>query len=213
MILKIFLWGGAITVPVFFIQISLYKLLVPLQQVAFFGAHPMAIEIVKWFVIIAFTEELLKYAVVKINVFGSYAMDEPMDIMLYMVVVALGFAAVENILYLFTPIPGMSFNAIVQTTIMISFIRFIGATFLHTLCSGLVGYFWALSSLRNKKGLQLTLVGILLAALLHGLYDFSIITLESTFNVILPIVIIIALVIFMMYDFNEIKKIKSICKL
>lgn len=213
MILKIFLYGSLITVPVFFIQTGLADILRQLQALAFFATYPIVIEVIKWFLVIALTEEIFKYLIVKVNVLHSYALDEPLDIMLYMVVAALGFAAVENILYLFSPINGTSFNLFLRTTFTVSFIRFIGATFLHTLCSGLLGYFLALSSIKNKKGPALTIIGILLATVLHGLYNFSIITLWVPLNFIIPTIIILGLFIFMMYDFDEIKKIKSICKL
>lgn len=214
LILKIFLWGALITFPVYLIQKNLSGLLDQVQLFPFLHSYPFAIEIIRWFLIIAFTEELLKYLVVKLGVMGSYALDEPVDIMLYMVVAALGFAAVENILYLFSPQNSVYFSTLLQTTAAISFIRFISATFLHTLCSALLGYFLALASLRSKKKLRLVITGLVLATLLHGLYDFSIITLAGTYvGLGIPLLIIVGLCIFMVYDFNEIKKIKSICKL
>jgi RsiW-degrading membrane proteinase PrsW (M82 family) len=213
MIVKIFLWGSFITVPVFLLQVALITLSNQLHYISFFNNYPGAIEIIKWFFIIAFIEETFKYIVVKMNVLGSYALDEPLDIMLYMVVAALGFAAVENILYLFSPAGNLSFASIIEAAMAVSLIRFIGATFLHTLCSGLVGYFMAKSSLRAKKRFRMTILGIILATLLHGLYDFSIITLQSPLVWIVPAMIIIGLALFMMYDFDEIKKVKSICKI
>ncbi|MDO8530315.1 MAG: PrsW family glutamic-type intramembrane protease, partial [bacterium] len=150
MILEVFLLGMLSTIPVFFLQLGLSFML---KAFYFLYLPPFLAEIIKWFVVIAFTEELFKYLVVRLTLFKSKELDEPLDIMLYMVVAALGFAALENILYLFSPIENIvSFSAIVKTTITISFIRFIGATFLHTLCSALVGYFLALSSVRGHKG-------------------------------------------------------------
>ncbi|MDO8530093.1 MAG: PrsW family intramembrane metalloprotease, partial [bacterium] len=211
MILEVFLLGMLSTIPVFFLQLGLSFML---KAFYFLYLPPLVAEIIKWFVVIAFTEELFKYLVVRLTLFKSKELDEPLDIMLYMVVAALGFAALENILYLFSPIENIvSFSAIVKTTITISFIRFIGATFLHTLCSALVGYFLALSSVRGHKGVKFTLMGIALATLLHGLYNFSIMSLIYPFNVAIPIAIILALAAFMIYDFNGIKKIKSICKI
>ncbi len=206
MIVKVFLWGMAATIPALFLQIIFSQLLsyIPYQIVS---------NIIKWFFIIALIEELCKYFVVKLVVFNSDALDEPLDIMLYMVVAALGFAALENILYLFSPINGLSFEAVLKTTVLISFMRFIGATFLHTLCSALLGYFLALSVLWGKHRLKLTLLGILLATTLHGLYNFSIITLASPLNFIIPIMVIVGLAVFIFYDFDEIKKVKSICKI
>ena len=213
MILKIFLYGAFITIPVFFIQVGLSGLLRQLQSFALFASFPLLIEMIKWFLIIAFTEELFKYLVVKSAILNNSELDEPLDIMLYMVVAALGFAAVENILYLVLPLDNMPFDVVFQTTATISFIRFVGATFLHTLCSALVGYFLALSSLRQKRHGTFITIGLALATLLHGLYNISIITLKSPLNFIIPSMVIFALAIFIFYDFDEIKKVKSICKL
>ncbi len=213
MILKIFLLGSLVTIPAFLVQIELSQALQALQSFSFFANYSVIIDLIKWFLVIALTEELLKYLVVRQAVLGSFALDEPLDIMLYMVVVALGFSAVENILYIFSPVDNSSFSLILQTTATISLIRFLGATFLHTLCSAFVGYFLALASLRRKNRIQLTAIGLGLAALFHGLYDFSIVTFQPPLNFIIPVLVILGLATFMSYDFNEIKKIKSICKI
>lgn len=212
-ILKLFFYGAIVTIPVFFIQLGLSELLDQAKTSGILDGFPMIADIIKWFIVIAFTEELLKYLVVRHVIAKNPELDEPLDIMLYMVVVALGFAALENILYLFSPIDNMSFDQILKITITISFVRFIGATLLHTLSSALIGYFLALASVRADKKIRLTVTGILLASLLHGLYNFSIITLSSPMNFIIPLIVIIGLVIFILYDFDEIKKVKGICKI
>ncbi|KKP41486.1 MAG: hypothetical protein UR46_C0034G0002 [Parcubacteria group bacterium GW2011_GWA1_33_6] len=212
MILNVFLFGILVTVPVFFIQLGLLESLRNLHTLSPFIYYPVGFDIVKWFVIIAFTEEMFKYLVVKMAVLKSAELDEPLDIMLYMVISALGFAALENMLYLFSPINNaISFGVIVKTTITVSFIRFIGATFLHTLCSAFLGYFLALSFFQSHRKLPLTIFGILGAVSLHGLYNFSIMTLQRPLNYVIPIVIIFSLAIFMIYAFDKIKKIKDIC--
>ena len=213
MILKIFFYGALVTIPVFFIQLGLSELLRQMQSFGIIGNSTLTVEIIKWFLVIAFTEELFKYLVVRETVFKSGELDEPLDIMLYMVVGALGFAALENILYLFSPIDGLSFDMVLKTTITISFIRFIGATFLHTLASALVGYFMALSSLRGKHRFRLTMLGMFLATFMHGLYNFSIMNFNYPFNIAIPILVILGLTTFMVYDFDGIKKIKSIVNL
>jgi RsiW-degrading membrane proteinase PrsW (M82 family) len=212
MILKIFLCGALITIPVFFIQLGLSGLLKNLQVDPFFISFPVLIDVLKWFFVIALTEEVFKYLVVKMVALNSQELDEPLDIMLYMVVSALGFAAIENILYLFSPIDEVSFGAIIGATVTISFIRFIGATLLHTLSSALLGYFLVLSNLKSKNKKTLTLLGMLLAIVLHGLYNFSIMTIESPINFLIPAIIITGLSIFIFYDFDEIKKLRGICK-
>ena len=94
MILKIFIYGALATIPVFFIQINLSQLLSQIRASLFFVDYPIVIELLKWFLVIAFTEEIFKYLVVKLAVFRSRELDEPVDIMIYMIVAAFGFAAV-----------------------------------------------------------------------------------------------------------------------
>lgn len=213
MIIKVFFCGILITIPTFMAQLFLAEVLVWLYQFEFFASLPILADFIKWFVVIALVEELAKYFIVKFTALQSKEIDEPLDIMLYMVVVALGFASLENVLYIFSPIDGLSFDLIVKKTIAVSFIRFVGATFLHTLASALVGYFVALSYYHFKKKRQITVLGIALAIALHGLYDFSIITLGSPMNFIIPMVILLGLALFIISQFERIKKLKSICNL
>ncbi len=145
MVLKIFLWGAVITLPVFFVQIGLATLLAKIN------INPLATSIIYWFIVISATEEIFKYLVVRQKILNSPALDEPLDIILFMIITALGFASLENILYLFSPIDQLSFNDVVNRTVIISFIRFVGATFLHTLCSGMIGYYIALSICETQK--------------------------------------------------------------
>ncbi len=97
--------------------------------------------IFKFFLVIALIEELLKYLVVRNFVLSSSDLDEPLDIMLYLIISALGFAALENLLLIFATIEPFD----MMESLNFSFSRFIGATFLHTLASGTLGFFLALS--------------------------------------------------------------------
>jgi len=209
MIIIIFLWGALITLPVFFVQIGFATLLSKFEP----NLSPVIISLIYWFLIISFTEEIFKYLVIKTKVLNSPELDEPLDIMLYMVIAALGFAALENILYLFAPIDQLTLNDIISRTVLVSFVRFIGATFLHTLCSGILGYFIALSICETGKKLRYITYGFLIAAGLHGLYNFSIMTMEGLFKIVIPIMILIVLAFFVISGFEKLKKLKGICKL
>ncbi len=207
MILNIFLWGAIITLPVFFVQVGLAKLLDQTSIIYFWK------NIIYWFLIIAFSEELFKYIVIRIKVMGSQHLDEPLDIMLYMVVAALGFAAVENVLYLIAPVGQMSMNQIIDRTLLIAFIRFIGATFLHTLSSAIVGYALAISLCDQKNKFLEATSGVVIAVLLHGLYNFSIMTLGGSLKLVIPVFIIATLAILTFSGFKKLRKLKGICKL
>ena len=89
---------------------------------------------------------------------------------------------------------------------------FIGATFLHTLCSALIGYFLAISFKKTKKRIWFLLTGILLATLLHGLYDFSIMTIDGPLKIIIPAAILMLLAVFIISGFEKLKKVKSVCE-
>ena len=132
--------------------------------------------------------------------------------MIYMIVAALGFAALENVLYLFSITGNLSFNQVLNNTLLISFIRFIGATFLHTLCSGTLGYFLALSFYNTKNRIWLFLTGLSITTILHGLYNFSIMTFKGMLQFTIPIIILVGLAIFVIWAFNRVKNMKSVGK-
>lgn len=203
-VIRIFLWGALITIPVFFVQIGLMYLLSKIS------VGPLVYNLIYWFLIIAMSEELFKYFVIREKIINNSVMDEPVDVMLYMVIAALGFAALENILYLFGPIGGLSFNDLIARTLLLSFVRFVGATFLHTLCSGVIGYSLAISFHDSVRRRTEIFLGIVIAILLHGFYDFSIIMLEGQLRVIAPIAVLIILAILVFYGFERLKKMKSV---
>jgi RsiW-degrading membrane proteinase PrsW (M82 family) len=206
-ILRTFLWGALITIPVFFVQLGLAYLL---SKIA---VSDLVASLIYWFIVISFTEELFKYLVIKIKIINSPDLDEPVDVMLYMVIAALGFAALENILYLFAPVGGMSLNQLIDRTLIITFIRFIGATFLHTLCSAVVGYSLAISFCKIKTKYASISAGLFMAVLLHGLYDFSIMRLDGYMKVAIPAIIILTLAFLVFSGFEKLKKMKSICEI
>jgi len=207
MVLKIYAWGAAITLPVFFIQVGSSYLLKDM------GFNPLIASLIYWFIVISLSEEFFKYLVIKFRVLNSPHLDEPVDIMIYMVIAALGFAAVENILYMFVPAGQFSFTVLLQRTLSLSLIRFVGGTFLHTLCSAIIGYAVAISLCDQKNRRLEAATGIIMAVVLHGLYDFSIIALEGNLKIIVPIAILIILAIFTSLGFEQLKKLKSVCKL
>ena len=155
----------------------------------------------------ALIEEYLKYLAVRIGVFGNSEMDEVFDILLYMIIAALGFAALENILVLTNFHPFLTAGKALETMTW----RFISATFLHALCSGLFGYFLALSLFHLKWRKWLFLVGLGIVTTLHGLYNFSIMRIEGLGKFILPIIILISLFIFISLSIKKVKRLKSVC--
>jgi RsiW-degrading membrane proteinase PrsW (M82 family) len=116
-------------------------------------------------------EELLKYAVALIVIFWNREVDEPIDMVIYMIVIALGFAALENALFIFNPlISGDYLNSALTSSF-----RFLGATLLHVLASGTVGVILGLAYYKSRmKQLLAGTVGLFIAIVLHALFNFFI---------------------------------------
>jgi len=157
----------------------------------------------------AFIEEYLKYLVVKVGVFKSSELDEAFDLLLYMIISALGFAALENILVLTNYHPYLTATKALETMAW----RSISATFLHALCSALLGYFLVLSFFHLKWRKLLFLAGLGIATTLHGFYNFSIMKIGGSLKFILPIIILIGLFFFILSVIKKSKRLKSVCKI
>ncbi len=118
----------------------------------------------------AATEELFKFGAAYITALRSYVFDEPLDAVIYMVTAALGFAAVENTLFLFGSLQQGTLHGIITGDL-----RFIGATLLHVLASSTIGVALALSFNKSAALRRLyALGGVVLAIGLHTLFNFFI---------------------------------------
>jgi len=203
MVLKIFFYGILAALPAILLEMGILGFL---QELKF---SPSLLTFLNIFIGVALIEEFLKYLVVREKVLDHPEFDEPIDIMLYMIIAALGFAAAENILILFSLGPVF----LLGNVFTVSLLRFWGATFLHALCSGSLGYFWALAIFETKKGKNLLAIGLIQAVVLHGLYNFSIMELSGKPSFLIPIAVLVYLAIFLYFSFKKLKKIKSVCKI
>lgn len=125
----------------------------------------------------ATVEEILKYLAAYLSAFKSVHLDEPIDIMIYLLTAAIGFAAMENFLYVL--------NSLISETgsyfLLTGNVRFISSTVVHIVCSGLAGAIIALtyySSVKIKK--VATVLGLILASVLHALFNLFIIITEGS---------------------------------
>lgn len=116
-------------------------------------------------------EEVVKYGLALIVVLRNKEFDEAIDALVYMICVALGFAAFENTLYALGPlISGEHINAVTITNM-----RFIGATLLHTVSSASVGVAMALTFYKSKAmRARAIVIGLAVATSLHTLFNFFI---------------------------------------
>jgi len=198
MILKIFFYGLLATIPAIFLEIAIFDGIEKMNL-----PHLMAL-ILEVFLGVALIEEFLKFLVVREKVLNDPEFDEPVDAMIYMIVAALGFAAGENFLVLFPLRAG-----VLETLIDISVLRFLGATFLHALCSAIIGFFIGLSFFEKEKRRKLITMGSVIAVFLHGLYNFSIIEIEGILRLLIPFIILVMSAIFVSFGFSHLKRLNE----
>lgn len=116
-------------------------------------------------------EELIKYALAYATVLRRADDDEPIDPVIYMVTVALGFAGAENVLFLLSPLSGQT----LAQTIATGDLRFVGATLLHVLSSSLIGVALGLSFYwRRRSHYTMGLIGLAAAIALHISFNYLI---------------------------------------
>ncbi len=124
-------------------------------------------------VVFAGIEEVLKFFVFYMVAYRSDFNDEPVDASIYLITVALGFAALENIFYVIEPATQEGLTAGLLT----GGFRFFGSTLLHAIASAFIGIIITLSP-RFMKGIGMT-VGILGAIFLHSTFNFFILKNDS----------------------------------
>ena len=105
------------------------------------------LQIIGW----ASVEEILKLLVVIVILAKTKYIHKPIDWPIFLITVALGFAAFENVLFLIKPL------SLDQATVglMTGQLRFLGSTLLHTVSSGMIGIALGLSFYLGKFKKQL----------------------------------------------------------
>ena len=115
------------------------------------------------FIVAGATEEAFKYFMVFILIWRNRNFNEKFDGIVYAVSVAIGFAAIENIFYIFS---GNSF----QTGILRAFTAVPG----HTIFGIVMGFYLGLARFSNHGKGKFLISAFTVPWLLHGLYDFMI---------------------------------------
>lgn len=121
----------------------------------------------------ALIEEMLKYVMAASFILWRRAVDEAPDYVIYMVTVALGFAAAENMLFLLDPISSGFF----APSLFTGDVRFLGSTLLHVVASGTIGFAFAFSA-RSRPSVRISAaaLGLILAIALHTAFNTLIIS-------------------------------------
>jgi RsiW-degrading membrane proteinase PrsW (M82 family) len=151
-------------------------------------------------------EELIKFFAGYFIAINSKENDEPIDPIIYMITAALGFVAIENFLFLRESLSNV--NNTLIFSVLTGNMRFVGASVLHTVSSAVIGMFIGFSYFKTKgKKIFYTILGIIIAILLHSAFNFSIITRDGNNTMVAIECVWIAVVIILLL-FERVKKIK-----
>jgi RsiW-degrading membrane proteinase PrsW (M82 family) len=156
LVLKVFLFGllsALVAIPM--------EVLVGALQ-GLFDPESLGMILFRAFIVAGLVEEFLKLSVVRLTAYRAGAFDEVMDGIVYTVTAGLGFACMENILY------------VLGRPLATAMIRAFTAVPLHAIASGLMGYAvgrarFAATPAEERSWLRR---GLAAAVLVHGLYDF-----------------------------------------
>ena len=141
-------------------------------------------------------EEVLKYAIVSLIVLWRRAVDESVDLVIYMITAALGFAALENVLFFFQALSvhGLWGSAGALAT---GNLRFVGASLLHIVASAAIGFALAFGFRAHRAVRALyAAAGLILAIALHTAFNFLIITGDGSHTLFAFFVVWIGAVVF-----------------
>lgn len=153
-LVKNFFLGATVSVLITLVFSSFASKLIPLvDELSVFE------QFLKAFIVVALVEEFSKYVVLRYYSQKSKEYNEPFDGIVYAVMVSMGFAALENVLYVF------------QYGISTGITRAFTAVPAHATFAILMGFFMGKAKF-SKNRFVFNLMGLFCATLFHGAYDF-----------------------------------------
>jgi len=112
------------------------------------------------FAVVAFSEEFSKFFVLRYYCYTRKNFDEPLDGIVYSVMISMGFATIENIIYVF--------NYGYST----AFVRMFLSVPAHATFAVVMGYFAGKAKFDSKNSFRLLVTGLFWAVFFHGSFDF-----------------------------------------
>lgn len=152
MLLLALLSGMISVIPILIVEIFLSKLVPYFSSIYQAGYNA--------FIVAAFTEELFKFIAFFIIIWGNKEFNEKFDGIVYAVFVSLGFALVENILYVF------------ENGMNTGILRAFTAVPAHALFGIVMGYRLGLAKFYPNQRTKHIILALVYPIILHGFYDF-----------------------------------------
>jgi len=141
------------------------------------------------FAIVGLSEESSKWVFLRFYAYRKKDFNEPFDGIVYAVMISMGFATAENVLY------------VLQGGWSVGLLRMFSAVPAHACFAIIMGYFVGLAKFRNNRALLLFL-GLMSATVLHGFYDFFL--LQNDYD-LLKLMALVSLILAIILSFRAIK--------
>lgn len=166
MLIRLFFLGILVTVPTYFTErfvMAAFKI----EETNYLNCFIIA------FCIVALIEETFKYIIFYFGSWRNKNFDHKYDAIVYAVFVSLGFATLENILY------------VLNNDTSVALLRAIISVPAHAFYGVASGFFLGLAkkaSLTNNKNVEIKYkaLGLLIPIILHGIFDFLLLTENET---------------------------------
>jgi RsiW-degrading membrane proteinase PrsW (M82 family) len=148
----------------------------------------------KFSFIAGITEESLKFLALYWYLKPKVEFNEPMDAIVYGVLISLGFATLENIEYVYLYNPDQS--------LVISIMRAFTAIPLHSMCGVIMGFMFGFYIFYGLK--KYLVYSILIPIIIHSTYNFL-----TDQNILIFLVYMISIIFYTSKLFLQIKKLQS----
>ena len=149
-----FLLGAVISIIITSLMYYVFDYILPLDD------HTSLLQLfLKAFLVVALTEEFSKYVMVWGFLQPKTWFNEPFDGIVYAVMVSMGFAAVENVMY------------VLQGGMDVALVRAFSAVPAHATFGIIMGFFMGKAKF-SKNRIMWNFTGLMSAILFHGAYDF-----------------------------------------
>jgi protease PrsW len=156
MVLLAMIAGALIVFPVILVE----------QGIQFIGQSFQGLSAAAWhaFAVAGFTEELFKFIALYVLIWKSPDFNDKYDGIVYATFVSLGFAGVENVMY------------VLQSGFNTGLMRAFTAVPAHAIFGITMGYYFGMARFYRKRQTELKLKALWVPILLHGIYDFILMT-------------------------------------
>ena len=151
LILKTFLLGFLVVVPMIILELITQKTITNIFLFSMFG--------------VALVEEGVKFlALLKFN-YPQKDFNEPYDGIVYSLTITMGFALVENLMYVLG-------SGEIGSSVSIA--RMLTAIPMHATCGIVMGYFLGLAKMKKTQKTKNFILAIVAPTIIHGLYNYFI---------------------------------------